>query len=61
MDSNLKPEIRNEASNEIRQQFLDAEKARKILGWSPLFGFDEGLRRTIAWYEEFLAENPKKG
>ena len=54
MDSNLEPEVRNEAVNEIRQQYLSAEKARTVLGWRPLFSLDEGLRATIAWYREFL-------
>ncbi len=56
MGSTLEPEIRNEASNEIRQQFLNADKARQILGWSPLFALDAGLDKTIAWYRTFLAE-----
>jgi CDP-glucose 4,6-dehydratase len=55
MDSNLEPDIRNEASNEIRNQVLDAAKARTMLQWSPLFSLDEGLMRTISWYREFLA------
>ena len=54
MDSNLEPEVRNEAVNEIRQQYLSAEKARNVLGWRPLFSLDEGLSATIAWYREFL-------
>jgi CDP-glucose 4,6-dehydratase len=36
---------------------LSAEKAGKMLGWSPLFTLDEGLERTIAWYEEFFSGN----
>ena len=48
------PEIRNEVTNEIRHQYLNAEKARTLLGWRPLFTFDEGLSRTIHWYQEFL-------
>ncbi len=50
----MKPDIRNEATNEIRHQYLSAEKARRMLDWKPLFDLDEGLRRTIAWYKEFL-------
>ena len=46
-----------EATNEIRHQFLTAEKARRILGWTPFFTLDEGLNRTIAWYKEFLAND----
>ncbi|HZN08613.1 MAG TPA: NAD-dependent epimerase/dehydratase family protein [Pyrinomonadaceae bacterium] len=54
MDSNLEPEILNEAVNEIREQYLSAEKARGVLGWRPIFTLDEGLRATIEWYREFL-------
>lgn len=55
MDSDLEPEVRNEATNEIRQQYLDATRARNILGWRPLFSLEEGLRRTIEWYKDFLS------
>ena len=54
MESALEPDVRNEATNEIRRQYLSAEKARQILGWKPLFTLDEGLRRTIDWYRDFL-------
>lgn len=54
MNSKLEPEVRNEATNEIREQYLSARKAREVLGWTPLFTLDEGLRRTIEWYREFL-------
>lgn len=54
MGSSLTPEIRCEANNEIRHQYLSAEKARRVLGWRPLFTLDEGLERTIAWYREFF-------
>ncbi len=56
MNSDLKPDVRNEASNEIRHQYLSAEKARRLLDWRPLFTLDEGLERTIKWYETFLGE-----
>ena len=52
--SALRPDVRNEATHEIREQCLDASKARGRLGWSPLFTLDEGLARTIAWYRDFL-------
>ncbi|HVF09321.1 MAG TPA: hypothetical protein VNA16_00870, partial [Abditibacteriaceae bacterium] len=55
MDADLEPEIRNEASNEIRYQYLSAEKARRLLDWQPRFDMDAGLQRTITWYREFLA------
>lgn len=54
MGSDLEPDVRNEASNEIPHQYLDASKAREVLGWRPSFGLDEGLRKTIAWYRDWL-------
>ena len=55
MGSRLTPDVRNEASNEIRHQSLSAAKAREWLGWRPLFSLDEGLRKTIAWYSNLRA------
>ncbi len=54
MGSHLKPDVKNEARNEIRCQYLNAAKARGILGWRPLFTLEEGLRQTINWYKDFL-------
>ena len=54
MTSNLHPEILNEANNEIRHQYLSAEKARRMLNWKPLFNLDTALALTIDWYKEFF-------
>lgn len=54
MGSNLELDIRNEASNEIRKQRLDASRARTQLGWLPLFDIPSALERTIRWYRDFL-------
>jgi len=53
-NSSLRPEIQNQASNEIRHQYLSAERARTVLNWSPKFTLDEGMDRTIEWYRQFL-------
>jgi CDP-glucose 4,6-dehydratase len=54
MGSDLKPEVQNQVSNEIRYQYLSAEHARRLLNWVPQFTLDEGLERTVAWYREAL-------
>jgi CDP-glucose 4,6-dehydratase len=54
MKSYLNPEILNQASHEIRHQFLSAERARTVLQWTPQFTLDSGLDRTLRWYREFL-------
>ncbi len=53
MDSKFQPIILNEVRNEIRHQYLSAEKARHMLGWKPLFTLDQGLELTIEWYRTF--------
>jgi CDP-glucose 4,6-dehydratase len=54
MGSGLEPDIRNEASNEIRDQYLDAAKARAMLGWSPVSTLDAGLQATVDWYKGYF-------
>jgi CDP-glucose 4,6-dehydratase len=54
MKSSLRPEVLNQANNEIRHQFLSAERARTVLNWRPQFTLESGLDHTIAWYREFL-------
>ena len=54
MGLRLKPEVRNETSNEIRYQMLSAVKVRSEFGWRPRFSLDEGLQTAIAWYRENL-------
>jgi CDP-glucose 4,6-dehydratase len=51
----LVPTILDEATNEIGEQYLDAGRARKLTGWTPRVGLDEGLARTVAWYRRLLA------
>ncbi len=60
MKADLKPLILNEANHEIRDQYLSAQKALRVLGWVPRFTLEEGLQKTIQWYQEFL-ENEGKG
>lgn len=54
MDSDLEPLILNQASNEIREQYLSSQKARDTLGWSSTYSFEEGLKRTIEWYRRYF-------
>jgi CDP-glucose 4,6-dehydratase len=56
MGSNLEPDIRNETSNEIRNQYLDAAKARTMLGWSPAFTLEAGLRATVDSYKRYFSD-----
>ena len=50
--TDVKPIIKNEANNEIPVQCLNSNKAKTQLNWKPKYGFEEGLKKTIAWYTE---------
>lgn len=50
----LEPVVQNEASREILRQYLDCEKARRVLDWSPSWTIEAGLAETVAWYRENL-------
>jgi UDP-glucose 4-epimerase len=37
---------------EVRRNFADTSKAKRLLGWQAEMDLDEGLRRTVAWFME---------
>ncbi|RME48293.1 MAG: SDR family NAD-dependent epimerase/dehydratase, partial [Chloroflexi bacterium] len=34
----------------------DITKARELLGWEPQVGLDEGMAKTIAWFQQQLSQ-----
>ena len=58
MRSALQPDVRDEASHEIRHQYLSASKAQRMLGWSPHYALDDALLETIAWYRDYFVSLP---
>jgi CDP-glucose 4,6-dehydratase len=52
----LRPLIKNQVSNEIREQYLSSKKARKVLGWKPSYSMLEGMKETVAWYKKLFKE-----
>jgi CDP-glucose 4,6-dehydratase len=53
----LKPIVLNQASHEIARQYLSSEKAHRVLGWHAQYSVEDGLRRTLAWYRNFLQQH----
>lgn len=51
MNSNLQAVILNQGSNEIKSQYLSAQKAKNVLDWTPTHSIEEGLIKTIDWYK----------
>jgi nucleoside-diphosphate-sugar epimerase len=37
---------------DMQATWADISKAKRLLGWEPEIGLDEGIRRTVAWTEE---------
>ena len=52
--TDLEPVILDQVRAEIRDQYLDASKARRVLQWKPAFTLEQGLAATVAWYRAFL-------
>lgn len=51
--TSLEPVILNQASHEIREQYLDCSKAKRMMKWRPRYTLEEALRETIEWYREW--------
>jgi nucleoside-diphosphate-sugar epimerase len=52
--ANVEPEYLPERAGDVRDSQADITKAQRILGYSPIIPFDEGLRRTVEWYRSSL-------
>jgi CDP-glucose 4,6-dehydratase len=50
----LRPVIANDARGEIKDQSLDASKAKRLLDWRPSYTLEEGLLETVRWYQDYL-------
>lgn len=46
---NQKPAFLPQRKGELARNFLDVEKANKILGWVPEMTLEEGLKKTVDW------------
>ena len=44
---------------EIQDQYLDSDKARRLLNWSPRYELEQGLAQTWKWYSEFFDRQSK--
>lgn len=50
------PAYETPRSGDIRDSLADIQLAGKLLGYSPIVDFREGLRRTVDWYQRSAAE-----
>ena len=45
-----------ERAGDVRDSLADISAAAEAFGYKPLVGFEEGLRRTVAWYLDTTAQ-----
>ncbi len=55
MGTSIEPEFGPERVGDVRDSQASIEKAHKLLGYETLIDFEEGLRRTVAWYQSVNA------
>jgi nucleoside-diphosphate-sugar epimerase len=46
-----------ERAGDIRHSLADVSLANELMGYKPVVGFREGLRRTVEWYRESMDVN----
>ena len=51
LGSTVQPEYTPPRAGDVRDSQADITRAREILGYEPIVSFEEGLRRTLAWYK----------
>ncbi|HET7216252.1 MAG TPA: NAD-dependent epimerase/dehydratase family protein [Terriglobia bacterium] len=56
---NLEPEYAPRRPGEMERIYLDISKAQQLLGWSPHFSLEEGVRRTVQYYRQ-VSEHAKQ-
>ena len=52
--SHVQPLYSDPRAGDVRDSQADIGKARRLLGYSPIVSFEEGLGRTVAWYRESM-------
>ena len=48
-------------AGDVRHSLADVTRARRLLGYRPRWGLDEGLEKTMAWYRESYRPTPGSG
>ena len=52
--SSLEPDYSNPRAGDVRDSQADIGKAQRLLGYTPIVSFEEGLGRTVKWYRESM-------
>jgi UDP-N-acetylglucosamine 4-epimerase len=60
LGSNIKPIFKESRKGDVKHSHADITAAREFLGYSPLYGFEEGVGRAVGWYCESLKKTIKR-
>jgi len=52
--SSLEPNYSNPRAGDVRHSQADISKAQRLLGYTPIVSFEDGLGRTVTWYRESM-------
>ncbi|MFO0912154.1 MAG: SDR family oxidoreductase [Pirellulales bacterium] len=55
LGSEIQPEFAPGRTGDVRDSLADITEARRLLSYGPVVDFDEGLRRTVEFYQQALA------
>jgi nucleoside-diphosphate-sugar epimerase len=55
LKSNVEPTFGPPREGDVKDSQADIFKARKLLGFEPRATFEDGLRQTVAWYQQAAA------
>lgn len=48
----IRPKFEPARPGDVRKSMAGIEKAKRLIGYEPLITFEDGLRKTIAWYQQ---------
>jgi nucleoside-diphosphate-sugar epimerase len=51
-NSNVEPIYKDARQGDVRDSQADISKAERMLGYKPTVGLEEGLRKTVEWYQQ---------
>ncbi len=51
LGKDIKPEYADPRPGDVKHSFADIERIRKYMGYEPKVSFDDGLKKTIEWYQ----------
>ncbi len=50
LGANIMPIYKEERKGDVKHSLADISKAKKLLGYEPIVGFEEGLKKTVEFY-----------